>query len=162
MTAASELYFKKPGGGGDQLGALACLILTEAEKIRNFPHQIQLSSSWENAFCKIWSVGQSKLGIERLDHFWPSKDASIRSMQANSNLAKQSVLFREIIIGRKSTKRARGRDETTDKPHDINLLKIWNSDADIRPQQCQVWGKNNSWMVYLFMCVKIIISDFFT
>jgi hypothetical protein len=83
-------------------------------------------------------------------------------MQANSNLAKPSVLFREIIIGRKSTKRARGRDETTDKPHDINLLKIWNSDADIRPQQCQVWGKNNSWMVYLFMCVKIIISDFFT
>jgi hypothetical protein len=53
LTAASELYFKKPGGGGDQLGALACLILTEAEKIRNFPHQIQLSSSWENAFCKI-------------------------------------------------------------------------------------------------------------
>jgi len=29
LTAASELYFKKPGGGGDQLGALACLILTK-------------------------------------------------------------------------------------------------------------------------------------
>jgi hypothetical protein len=53
LTAASELYFKKPGGGGDQLGALACLILTEAEKIRNFPHQIQFQALGKMLFVKF-------------------------------------------------------------------------------------------------------------